>query len=75
MSQQIRHDLLTPATTDTVEATLGEIRCANLLGRLYVHPQSGCKRAALQALRSAGLVERIPPTRYCGGGWFARPAD
>jgi hypothetical protein len=75
MSRQIRHDEPQCNTPDPVETTLGEVRRANLNGRLYPHPRNTSKRRALRVLRSAGLVERVPASWSSLGGWFARGAD
>lgn len=73
MPRQIRHGEPQDPTTDPVETTLGEVRRANLNGRLYPHPPSHCKRKALRVLRSQGIAERWPRTRMSLGGWFAAP--
>ncbi len=59
----------------TAEETLGEVRRANLYGRLYPHPRSLDRRRALHLLCAAGLAERFADTPTGIGGWFARPED
>lgn len=72
MSQQIRHGDPHTDALSRLETTLGEVRQANLCGRLYLHPRSRRKRKALRQLRKAGLAERVPKIATSLGGWFAR---
>lgn len=72
MPQHFRHGGPELTTYAYAETLLGEIRYANLRGRLYPDPPSPAKRWALQVLRSAGWAEFVEPTECCTGGWFAR---
>ena len=72
MHQQFRHDSAEVTTSDATETTLGEVRRANLRGRLYLQPRTDAKRATLHALRSAGLIDVVEPIGMSLGGWFAR---
>lgn len=54
---------------------LGEVRAANLRGRLYRDPTDRFRAIALEELCAEMLVEPVAPTATDIGGWFALPME
>lgn len=73
--QHTAHDLDETVLSPAAVRVLGEVRRANLNGRLYLDPRRGSWRdEALDELACAGLVEATliaPAFSERVGGWYA----